>query len=88
MAHSETITLKYPFTYQGEEITQITIRRPKMRDMKKAQKHKDDMEKSIHMIADLAEVSPGLVEELDTEDFGAVSAKVGEFMGVSADQTP
>ncbi len=88
MAYSETITLQYPFTFEGQEITEITIRRPKMRDMKKAQKHKDDMEKSIHMIADLAEVSPKLVEELDTEDFGAVSAKVGEFMGVSGEQTP
>ncbi len=87
MAHTETITLEYPFTFQGEEITELTIRRPKMRDMKKSQKHKDDMEKSIAMIADLAEVDPKLIEELDTEDFGTVSAKVGEFMGVSAEQT-
>jgi len=84
----ETVTLKYPFEFEGETITEITIRRPKMRDMKKAQKHKDDMEKSIHMIADLADLSPRLIEELDTEDFGQVSAIVGEFMGVSADQTP
>lgn len=84
----ETITLQYPFSHQGEEYTEITIRRPKMRDMKKAQKHKDDMEKSIHMMADLAEVTPAVIEELDTEDFKAVSDKVGEFMGVSGDQTP
>lgn len=88
MAHSETITLEYPFTFDGEEITEITIRRPKMRDMKKAQKHKDNMEKSIHMIADLAEVSPKLVEELDTGDFASVSKMLGEFMGVSEEQTP
>ena len=31
-------------------------------------------------------MSPKLVEELDTEDFGAVRAKVGEFMGVSGEQ--
>ena len=88
MAFSETIELEYPFEYKGEQVTEITIRRPKMRDMKKAQKHKDDMEKSINMIADLAEVEPKMIEELDTEDFGKVSAKVGEFMGVSEDQTP
>lgn len=85
---TDKITLDHPFTFEGEEVTELTIRRPKMRDMKKAQKHKDDMEKSIYMIADLAEVSPELVEELDTEDFGKVSAKVGEFMGVSGDTTP
>ena len=38
--------------------------------MKKAEKYKTDMQKSIGMIADLAEVDPRLVEELDTEDFG------------------
>ena len=88
MANSETVELEYPFEFQGEQITEITIRRPKMRDMKNTQKIKDDMEKSIRMIADLAEVPPKLVEELDTLDFGKVSAKVGEFMGVSEDMTP
>lgn len=85
---TETIQLAYPFEYGGEQITELTIRRPKMRDMKKGQKYKDDMEKSMRMIADLAEVEPGLIEELDTEDFGTVSKRVGEFMGVSEDQTP
>ncbi len=79
----ETITLQYPVTVDGEEITELHIRRPKMADMKRGQKHKDDLEKSIHLIADLAEVTPKVVEELDTADFAAVSAKVGEFMGVS-----
>jgi len=85
MQNSTTIELEYPFDFESEKVTEITIRRPKMRDVKKSQKHKDDMEKSIHMIADLAEVSPKLVEELDTEDFGKVGAKVGEFMGASAE---
>ena len=80
----ETITLQYPVTVAGETITELHLRRPKMRDMKRAQKHKDDLEKSIHMIADLAEVAPAVVEELDTADFAAVSDKVGEFMGASA----
>lgn len=84
----ETITLDYPFTFKGVEYAELELRRPKMRDMKKAQAHKDDMTKSIHMMADLCEVAPALIEELDTADFEKVSAKVGEFMGVSADPTP
>lgn len=84
----ETITLAHPFTFEGEAVTEIELRRPKMRDMKKAQKHKDDMEKSIHMMADLAEVTPKLIEELDTEDFKALSDKVADFMGVSEASTP
>lgn len=79
----ETVTLQYPVTVDGETITELALRRPKMRDMKRAQKHKDDLEKAIHMIADLAEVSPAVVEELDAADFAAVSDKLGEFMGAS-----
>lgn len=79
----ETITLQYPVTVDGEEITALHIRRPKMGDLKRGQKHKDDLEKTIHLIADLAEVTPKVVEELDTADFAAVSDKVGEFMGAS-----
>lgn len=81
----ETITLQYPVTVDGEEITELRIRRPKMADLKRGQKHKNDLEKSIHLIADLAEVSPMVVEELDAADFATVSAKVGEFMGVSGE---
>ncbi len=86
--HKETIELQFPFTHQGIEYSELSIRRPKMRDMKKAQQHKNDMTKSIHMMADLAEVTPAVIEELDTQDFKTVSDKLGEFMGVSADQTP
>lgn len=84
----ETVQLQYPFTFEGREVTELTLRRPKMRDMKRANAVKDEMEKSIRMIADLAEVSPKLVEELDAEDFAALGAKLGEFMGASAELTP
>lgn len=79
----ETIRLQYPVTVDGEDIAEITLRRPKVADLKRAEKHKDNFEKSIRIIADLAKVSPKVVEELDASDFAAVSAKVGEFMGAS-----
>ena len=81
----ETITLQYPVTVDGEDITELTLRRPKVGDLKRAEKHKDNFEKSIRIIADLAEVSLKVVEELDAADFAVVSAKVGEFMGASAE---
>jgi hypothetical protein len=84
---TETVTLKYPFTHKGEEIVDLKIRRPKMRDMKKAEAVKDDLEKSLTMIALLAEVEPAVIEELDTEDFKAAADVVGKFMGVSEQTT-
>lgn len=80
---AQTITLQHPINADGEDITELTIRRPKMRDIKRAQKHKDDIERSMALIADLAEISPKAVEELDAADFEAVSKIVGEYMGRS-----
>lgn len=79
----ETIPLQYPVTVAGETIAELHLRRPKMGDMKRAQKFKDDLERSIRIIADLAEVTPETVEELDPVDFKVVTDKVGEFMGAS-----
>lgn len=77
---TETLTLQYPVTYKGEEVTTLTFRRPKIRDMKKAEKIKDDLDKSIAMMADLAEVEPKMIEELDTVDFEAASQIIADFM--------
>lgn len=84
---SETVQLEYPFDFKGERVTELTLRRPKMRDLKKSQAFKDDLDKSLRMIADLAEVDPKLVEELDPQDFGRLADIVGEFMGDAVGQT-
>ncbi len=83
---AETVRLQHPFDFKGEHISELTLRRPKMRDLKKSQSYKDDLDKSMRMIADLAEVDPKLVEEIDPEDFGRLTDIVGEFMGASAGQ--
>lgn len=84
----ETIELQYPVTHDGEEVSVLHLRRPRMRDMKKQQRHKDDLDKAIAMLADLAEVTPGLIEELDPIDFAALSDWVGKCMPDAADAIP
>lgn len=83
---SETVRLEYPFEFKGEHISEVTLRRPKMRDIKKSQTFKDDLDKSLRMIADLAELDPKAVEELDPIDFGRLADVMGEFMGDAAGQ--
>jgi hypothetical protein len=82
---AETIQLLHPFEVNGETITEVTLRRPKIRDMERAQKHKDDMAKSIHMLVDLTELPIGTIRELDTEDFNQLAKRVGEYTGDAAD---
>lgn len=86
MAHTETYELQYPFSHKGEEVTELTIRRPKMRDLKKFEGIKDKMKKSFTMLSDLAEIGPDTVEELDPVDFNAASVMIAGFLGVSEEE--
>lgn len=86
MARTETYTLEYPFTYKGEEVTELVIRRPKMRDLKKFDGIKDTMKKAFTMLSDLAEIEPGAVEELDPVDFNTASKLIADFLGVSEEE--
>lgn len=82
----ETYTLQYPFEFDGEEVTELTLRRLKRRDLKKFEKIKSNTAKVDAMIADLAEVSPNLVDELDAVDIRGLSDVLVGFMGLSEDE--
>lgn len=90
MAKANTIThpLAHPITVDGEDITQIELRRPKGADMRKALNLTGAGEITASMIINLAEVSPKVVDELDGEDFMALSVIVGNFMGKQSAGTP
>ncbi len=81
---SETYHLKYPVTVDGETTTDLTLRRPKTRDLRKSHKVKGELDQIAAMIVDLAEVSPKVVDELDAEDFAAVGDIIGNFLTSSA----
>lgn len=83
---SVTVQLEYPFDFKGERISEVTLRRPKMRDIKRTQSLKDDLDKSMRTISDLGELDPKAVEELDPIDFGRLAEVVGEFMGDASGQ--
>ena len=78
-----TIKLEYPITADGRTLDELTLRRPKVRDLEKAQKHKDEFTRSVHMIADLAEISPDAVRDMDAGDFTRIAQCVGECVGAS-----
>lgn len=68
------IQLKYPFDFGGGKVTELNLRRPKVRDIRAMEKGKgSDSDRSIGMMANLAEVDPLLFDELDPVDFAAVN---------------
>lgn len=84
---SDIITLQYPIERNGETINEITLRRPKAKDLKNMEKHTGgDITRSIHMVADLTGLDIATIEELDGEDFQHLNDKVGSFLGWTGDQ--
>ena len=80
MTERVVYNLIYPVKVGSEEVASLSLRRPKTRDMIRANKIKDDLEKVSSMICDLAEVTPAVVNEMDAADFAAVGEMIGNFM--------
>lgn len=80
----ETIKLDYPVQFEGRTISEITLRRPKVADTRKARKdHKDPADQEIAMLATLSGLPPALFDELDMADYSKVQEKLEGFFGSS-----
>jgi len=75
------LKLKYPIMLEGVELKEISIRRPKARDLRDMESAGTDVEKSISMISALGGMPPDAVEDLDIADFSAASNLVAKMMG-------
>lgn len=70
----QEFTLKFPIEHGGETISSLSLRRPKVRDIRKLQNGRgNDGDRSLAMIADLAECDPKLLDEMDPEDLGQIN---------------
>jgi len=75
------VKLKYPVTVEGSEYSELTMRRPKVRDMLSSDKlGGSDAEKEIRIFANLSEVSPSVVEELDMVDYQSLQETYQGFL--------
>ena len=79
-----TVELKYPIKVDGTEVRSLSMRRPKVRDQlaaAKIGKDKTDEEKEVRMFADLCEVTPENVGDLDVEDYRQLVEAYKGFFG-------
>ena len=75
------IALQYPVRVNGQEITELHMRRPKVRDRLVVEKISGSQaEKEVRFIANLCEVAPGDIEELDMADYTKVQEAVTNFL--------
>lgn len=74
------ITLDFPITVSGVEVSHLVMRRPKVRDMMAAQKvGGTDAEMGVALVANLCELTPDDVLELDSLDWDKCEAQVAAF---------
>jgi hypothetical protein len=78
-----SIPLQFPVTVDGQEYKSLTMRRCKVRDRRLAAKQKTDEDKEITLIANLCEVPPGVIDELDAVDYAKLTETLQGFFGSS-----
>lgn len=68
------ITLKYPVTLAtGKVIDKLSLRRPKVRDLKAVQRaHDKSEEQELALLSLLAGLTPEDIEELDLADYKSI----------------
>jgi hypothetical protein len=79
---SVTIELDFPVNVGGLDVARLTMRRPKTRDSLKAAKLKThEAERGVVLLADLCDVSPDVIGELDEVDARKLGEQLDAFRG-------
>lgn len=79
---TKTFPLEFPFEHKGETITELTLRRPKMSDVKKlAGSKKETLAASSETVADLAGKPVELIDEVDPEDYAPMQKWTQDILG-------
>lgn len=77
------IKLQFPVTVDGQEYTALHMRRCKVKDRRAAAKQKTAEEQEIALIANLCEVPPNVIDELDTVDYTKLQGMLAGFFGMT-----
>lgn len=80
--NTKVFDLKFPFEYRGAKYASFTARRPKVRDLRTFIKSVDaDSIKAMEvLLAQLFEVVPEIVAEIDVEDFAPMKDWFEDFL--------
>jgi hypothetical protein len=77
----QNIKLNYPIESSGSTITDLNMRRSKVKDrlIVAKMKNSSDEEKEIRLFANLCEVAPNIIEELDESDYSNLQKAYMDF---------
>jgi len=84
MTDTTRVTLAYPLQLEDRMITEVAIRRPKVRDLRAMEKAREpgstDLDQGIAMAAALCDLPLAAMDEMDASDFAAISEVLGGFL--------
>jgi hypothetical protein len=84
MNDTARLTLVRPIRAGEQLIAEVTIRRPKVRDLRAIDKAREpgasELSQAIAMAATLCDLPPEAMEEMDAADFAAISEVLGGFL--------
>ena len=84
-----TITLEYPVTVDGTTHTTLTMRRPKVRDERDAQRAGGTSgEMELRLFGNLCEVTPKVMEELNAADYDRLQDVYFDFFPAGSRRRP
>ena len=79
----DPIKLEHPIETEGRTLSEITMRRAKVKDMRLATAGAkgDDAMTEIRLFANLCDVSPDAIESLDLADYAKLQERFRSFTG-------
>lgn len=78
------VRLNYPIEFNGQAISVVRMRRCKVKDRRAAAKQwKTPEEQEIGLIANLCDLPPGAIDELDSVDYNKIQEHLRDFFGLN-----
>jgi hypothetical protein len=79
---TKKIKLSRPATIAGASVSELTMREPKVKDMRRARKGApDDADQEIALFANLCEIAPSDIDELSLVDYKKIQEAFQGFTG-------
>lgn len=84
MTDTSRVKLSRPFKAGDRTITEVTIRRPRVRDLRAMEKMREpggtELDQGIAMAAALCDLPLDAMDEMDAADFASISEVLGSFL--------
>ena len=78
---NETIKLAYPFSIAGKPVTELSVRRPKVKDLRNASRYgSTPAEQEVGLLSALTGCVPEDLDEMDAADYGKLQSRFRDMV--------